>query len=146
MEILLSLLFLLSLLVFLGATVTIIVRSIVFLVKNKPVWDVVTKNILGIMGASFILFAIVLIAMPTDETTQETANTEVVEVEKETETAEEQVEEKVSVEYKQALKQGESYLEFSSFSKQDLFDQLTSEYGGQFTDEEAQYAVDELFK
>lgn len=29
-------------------------------------------------------------------------------------------------------------------SKQDIYDQLVSEYGGQFTPEEAQYAIDNL--
>ena len=29
-------------------------------------------------------------------------------------------------------------------SKQGIFDQLTSEYGGQFTEDEAQYAIDNV--
>ena len=41
----------------------------------------------------------------------------------------------------QAAKQAQSYLNFSSFSKQGLIDQLTSEYGGQFTKEQAEYAI-----
>ena len=53
-------------------------------------------------------------------------------------------EEAVPMGHKQALKSAESYLEHSSFSKKGLFHQLTSEYGEGFTEEEAQYAVDNV--
>lgn len=43
-----------------------------------------------------------------------------------------------------ALKEARSYLEFSSFSYAGLYDQLTSEYGGKYPAEAAQYAVDNL--
>ena len=49
-----------------------------------------------------------------------------------------------SVEYKNALKQAETYSEMMHMSKKAIFDQLTSEYGGQFEDDAAQYAVDNL--
>ena len=57
-----------------------------------------------------------------------------------------EIDDNVPTEYKQALKSAKSYLETSGFSKQGLYDQLTSEYADKFTGEEAQYAVDELFK
>ena len=58
---------------------------------------------------------------------------------------EQQVEEEaVPMGHKQALKSAESYLEHSSFSKKGLFRQLTSEYGAGFTEEEAQYAIDNV--
>ena len=41
----------------------------------------------------------------------------------------------------EAVDSAKSYLEFSSFSKSGLFDQLTSEYGGQFTPEQANHAL-----
>lgn len=41
----------------------------------------------------------------------------------------------------QAVRSAESYLDFSSFSRQGLYDQLTSEYGEQFTHEQAEYAL-----
>ena len=44
----------------------------------------------------------------------------------------------------QAVKSAESYLDFSAFSKQGLIDQLSSEYGSQFTEEQATYAVQYL--
>jgi len=50
----------------------------------------------------------------------------------------------VSQEFKNALASAESYLEFSSFSKAGLYDQLTSEYGEGFPEDAAQYAVDNV--
>ena len=44
----------------------------------------------------------------------------------------------------QAVKSAQSYLEFSSFSRQGLIDQLSSEYGEQFTQEQAIYAADQI--
>lgn len=44
----------------------------------------------------------------------------------------------------QAVKAAESYLEFSSFSKEGLIDQLSSEYGSQFTREQAEYAAEQV--
>lgn len=41
----------------------------------------------------------------------------------------------------EAAESAKSYLEFSSFSRQGLIDQLTSEYGEQFTQEQAEYGV-----
>ena len=51
----------------------------------------------------------------------------------------------MDVDYKEeALEAAISYLEFMPMSDQELFEQLTSEYGEQFTDEQAQYALDNL--
>jgi len=41
----------------------------------------------------------------------------------------------------EAAESAQSYLDFTSFSRQGLYDQLTSEYGEQFTPEQAQYAL-----
>lgn len=43
-----------------------------------------------------------------------------------------------------ALRSAESYSNMMHMSKQGIYDQLTSEYGEQFTAEEAQYAIDNL--
>ena len=48
--------------------------------------------------------------------------------------------------YEQAVKQAESYLENSVFSKQELIDQLSSEYGSQFTIDEAEYGADIAYR
>jgi hypothetical protein len=45
---------------------------------------------------------------------------------------------------RRALASAESYLEFSGFSKQGLYEQLSSDYGEGFTAAEAQYAVDHV--
>lgn len=42
----------------------------------------------------------------------------------------------------EAVESAQSYLDYSSFSRSGLFDQLTSEYGEQFTAEQANYALD----
>ncbi|HEX7349649.1 Ltp family lipoprotein [Brachybacterium sp.] len=43
-----------------------------------------------------------------------------------------------------ALTQAQDYVDIMPFSKKGLFEQLTSEYGGQFPDDAAQYAVDNV--
>lgn len=43
-----------------------------------------------------------------------------------------------------ALRSAESYLNSSNFSKNALYDQLISEYGGQFTNEAALYAINNV--
>lgn len=50
----------------------------------------------------------------------------------------------VPTEYKNALKQAENYSKTLHMSKQGIYDQLTSEYGGQFPAEAAQYAIDNM--
>ena len=45
---------------------------------------------------------------------------------------------------KNALLSAESYRDTLSMSKNAIYDQLISEYGGQFTESEAQYAIDHL--
>ncbi|HAT4217270.1 Ltp family lipoprotein [Clostridium perfringens] len=63
---------------------------------------------------------------------------------------EEKVEEKkekveeVPKEYKSALRKAKVYSDTMSMSKEGLYDQLTSEYGEKFSDEAAQYAMDNL--
>ena len=57
---------------------------------------------------------------------------------------ENKVEDKVPTEYTSALKSGEFYSEVFHMSKAEIYDQLTSEYGDQFSAEAAQYAVDNL--
>jgi hypothetical protein len=52
--------------------------------------------------------------------------------------------ESVPKEYKSALKQAETYSKMMHMSKKGIYDQLTSEYGGQFSAEAAQYAVDNV--
>ena len=53
-------------------------------------------------------------------------------------------EDDVPSEYTSALNSAETYSEIMHMSKQGLFDQLTSEYADQFSEEAAQYAVDNI--
>lgn len=50
----------------------------------------------------------------------------------------------VPKEYQNALKQAENYSKLMHMSKQGIYDQLTSEYGGQFEADAAQYAIDNV--
>src|SRR5699024_3446273 len=43
-----------------------------------------------------------------------------------------------------ALESAKTYSDLMHMSKQGIYDQLTSEYGDQFTAEEAQYAIDNI--
>lgn len=50
----------------------------------------------------------------------------------------------VPTEYKSALKKAKIYSDTMSMSKAGLYDQLTSEYGEKFSEEAAQYAIDNV--
>lgn len=50
----------------------------------------------------------------------------------------------IPTEYKSALNKAESYSELMHMSKAAIYDQLVSEYGEQFSEEAAQYAMDNL--
>lgn len=65
-------------------------------------------------------------------------------VEEEAPVAEEEAESSVPAEYTSALTSAETYSDMMHMSKGGIFDQLTSEYGGQFTEDAAQYAIDHL--
>ena len=52
--------------------------------------------------------------------------------------------EDVPTEYKSALNKAQSYVDLMNMSKAGLYDQLTSEYGEQFSKDAAKYAVDNV--
>ena len=72
------------------------------------------------------------------------SNKETTEPTKEQVNEPEEKEPEVPVEYKSALKKAEKYSNMMHMSKQGIYDQLTSEYGEQFSPEAAQYAVDNM--
>ncbi len=74
-----------------------------------------------------------------ETTEQETTTTKVKETTVATTTAP-----AVPKEYISALNKAETYSEIMNMSKQGIYDQLTSEYGEQFTPEAAQYAIDNM--
>ena len=64
----------------------------------------------------------------------------------ETENAVEYLENTNSVDwYEQAVRQAKSYLDYSAFSEQELINQLSSEYGSQFTVDEAEYGASKAY-
>lgn len=50
----------------------------------------------------------------------------------------------IPTEYKSALRKAETYSKTMHMSKQGIYDQLTSEYGEDFSEEAAQYAIDNI--
>lgn len=54
------------------------------------------------------------------------------------------VDEDIPTEYKSALKKAQSYNDMMHMSKAGLYKQLTSEYGEKFSEESAQYAIDNV--
>lgn len=50
----------------------------------------------------------------------------------------------VPAEWRTALSEAQDYVDLMPFSRAGLLDQLTSEYGGQYPDDAAQYAVDNV--
>ena len=60
------------------------------------------------------------------------------------ETEVQEVEDDVPTEYKSALNKAYSYAEVMHMFKKGIYDQRTSEYGEQFTEEAAQYAMDNI--
>lgn len=57
---------------------------------------------------------------------------------------EKQAEPDVPAEYQTALKSAETYAKMMNMSKKAIYEQLTADYGDQFPEEAAQYAVDHL--
>ena len=93
-----------------------------------------------ILTSIVAILVIILAFGSSNDNSTETSNTSVKKVEKE------KKEPDVPMEYKQALKTAENYVNCMGFSKRGLFDQLTSEYADKYTLEEAQYAVDKVYK
>ena len=132
-------------------SVVAIIGLVVNLIRKKKVtkWTITAAS-------SFAIF-VVLVSLPTEteiptavepSTTEVAAETIVKEttaqpVVKET-TAPVIEEKKVPKEYTSALKKAESYSGMMSMSKAGVYDQLTSEYGEQFSKDAGQYAVDNV--
>lgn len=114
----------------------------------KKLWIIIAIFVvIGIMGEE------------NDENTVSTTNNEMTNVEKmdsaveqaesttgndEVSEAIEVVEEDIPTEFKSALKTAKTYSDTMHMSKAGIYDQLVSEYGEQFTEEAAQYAIDNL--
>lgn len=107
----------------------------------------ILKKVLVFVGGFFVV--IMCIGFFLDSESSSTSSTE--QTETSTETSTKQIESSsktetpsVPKEYTSALKKAEIYLETMPYSKKGLYDQLTSEYGEQFSVEAAQYAIDNV--
>ena len=94
------------------------------------------KNV-GIIFGVIVGIAVGCSSTENTNTSEVTASNQKVEESKE-------VEDNVPMEYKQALKSAQNYIDVMAFSKQGLYDQLTSEYADKYSDEAAQYAIDNV--
>lgn len=81
-----------------------------------------------------------IISAKPEETEKET----VIETTKEKQVENETKADTIPLEYRNALKQAETYSKTLNLSKQAIYDQLTSEYGGKFDSDSAQYAIDNV--
>lgn len=124
---------------------------------NKPKKKLGALKITGIAVGALVVIAIIGSALGGGETTDNSteppavSNTTTEPQEEQTEDvqtdepeAEPETEPDVPTEYKSALTKAESYSEMMHMSKQGIYDQLTSEYGEQFSADAAQYAIDNL--
>ncbi len=113
--------------------------------KKQGNWFGRHKILTGIIGF-FLLVGIVSAASGGTDTNTSTnstpSNSETTQT-AETKPAEKQ-EPDVPAEYKSALAKADTYANTQHMSKKGLYDQLTSEYGEQFSKEAAQYAVDNV--
>lgn len=137
----------------LGFTVGIILLIISLIKKSSK------KRPLFIVITSIVLFGIAMansttpestkdketVAQPTKETQKDTKD-ETKEESKEETTKTEPVKEKESVpiEYKNALIKGQQYAKRMYMSERGVYDQLVSEYGENFPEEAAQYAIENI--
>ena len=97
------------------------------------------KILTAILAFIVIIFTFASLGDDSTETSKVTSNNTTAE-----EKAEKEAEDNVPMEYKQALKSAQNYIDVMAFSKQGLYDQLTSEYAEKYSDEAAQYAIDNV--
>ena len=110
--------------------------------KNNKSRGVIMKLNKKVRNVGIIFGVIVGIAVGCSNTENTTTNEVAASNQKIEESKE--VEDNVPMEYKQALKSAQNYIDVMAFSKQGLYDQLTSEYADKYSDEAAQYAIDNV--
>lgn len=100
-------------------------------------------KILTVIGV-FILLAIIGGAAGGNKSTSSSTNSNSTTANKTEPAKTETKQPDVPAEYKSALNQAGSYANTMHMSKQGVYDQLVSEYGGKFTAPAAQYAIDNV--
>lgn len=91
-----------------------------------------------------IVLGVIVSASSGDTNTANDANTDNTTTKTESAPAKEEKKPDVPAEYTSALNQANSYANNMHMSKKGVYDQLVSEYGGQFSAEAAQYAIDNV--
>lgn len=116
--------------------------------KNKQAWDDLPPSTK--LTATVIMTVVVLVIFASiigsavanqDEHVPVTSNDG---TEQSTQLEKEPKKPAIPKEYTSALAQAETYANDMHLSKKGLYEQLTSEYGGQFTKKAAQYAIDHV--
>lgn len=103
------------------------------------------KKLIALMIATTIGFAVAGCSSDEDTTVKDSSDTKVgVSNDNDTEEEVVEIEDNVPTEHKSALKKAKIYSDTMSMSKAGLYDQLTSEYGEKFSEEAAQYAIDNI--
>lgn len=100
-------------------------------------------KVLTVIGILILLVAIGSAAGGGNSSTTKTNNTSNTSTATKTE-AEAKPADNVPADYKSALNQAGSYAKTMHMSKQGVYDQLVSEFGGKFSEAAAQYAIDNV--
>lgn len=104
----------------------------------------INKKVIGFIICITIGFAVMGCNSDESTTVKDSDTIQVEEGNDIEEKGEVKIEEDIPMEYKSALKKAKMYSDTMSMSKIGLYDQLTSEYGEKFTEEAAQYAIDNV--
>lgn len=108
--------------------------------KDKPGNWFKRHKILSVVGVLIVIGIIASAAGGSKSNNSTTNSNSTTDTSSKTETKQPDV----SAEYKSALNQADSYAKTMHMSKQGVYDQLVSEYGGKFTAPAAQYAIDNV--
>lgn len=109
--------------------------------KSDKNWFSRHKVLTGILG---LIVLVVIVSAASGGSSTKNDSTTSTDKNDTTTTASEEKKSDVPAEYTSALNQANSYANTMHMSKQGVYDQLTSEYGGKFSAEAAQYAVDNV--
>ena len=101
------------------------------------------KKVICVVCAMLLSFAAVGCTSTSTSTTSE-SSTVSSQTSNEVKDEVKKAEDNIPTEYKSALKKAETYSDMMHMSKQGIYDQLVSEYGEQFSEEAAQYAIDNI--
>jgi len=112
----------------------------------KTKWNNVAKVVVTLLVIGFYVMVFANGVSDTTQTakTSPTATSATSEAKQENKTAEPTKQPDVPRDFKSALNQAATYSKTMHLSKKGIYDQLVSEYGGKFSAEAAQYAIDNV--